>query len=174
LEEWRMAERIPPMPLRSTPEPRMARRVRPLSGDGMPDPLSGLMSRRPRLRVMIAEDNGWLLEGMADILSFRGAAVRKVADPGDILRMLSGFRPHVLVLADWFARKRVGLEAVIPDVASRFPGVRVIVTVVDPSHGAPGVREARVWGAAGILPKDSVLAGDWLRRAVADAVQRGL
>ena len=129
-------------------------------------PEAGRSASAIRPRVVVADDDGRFLEGMACLLMDRGAVVRKVADPADIIPTLASFRPHVLILDVWFARKRVGIESIISDVAVNRPEVRVLVAAPDPDCHALRIRHARVWGAVGVLDKRTVLAGDVLWRAV--------
>jgi DNA-binding NarL/FixJ family response regulator len=106
---------------------------------------------RIALRVVIADDNASVREGLREVISAEDdlILVGVAADGAEALRLITEHRPDLAVLDNDMPR-RTGLE-VLRTVHETMPEVSVVMFTLDDS-----IREgASAAGAAAILPKDT-------------------
>jgi len=106
---------------------------------------------RVRLRVVIADDNASVREGLREVISAEDdfALVGVAADGAEALRLITEHRPDLAVLDNDMPR-RTGLD-VLRTVHDTLPQVAVLMFTLDDS-----IREAAMAaGAVAVLPKDT-------------------
>jgi len=106
---------------------------------------------RVALRVVIADDNASVREGLREVISAEDdlLLVGVAADGAEALRLITEHRPDLAVLDNDMPR-RTGLE-VLRTVHETMPETAVVMFTLD-----DGIREAAVAaGAAAVLPKDT-------------------
>jgi DNA-binding NarL/FixJ family response regulator len=106
---------------------------------------------RVRLRVVIADDNASVREGLREVISAEDdlALVGVAADGAEALRLITEHRPDLAVL-DNDMPQRSGLD-VLRAVHEALPQVAVVMFTLDDS-----IREAAIRaGAMAVLPKDT-------------------
>lgn len=124
------------------------------------------------LRVLVAEDEGFLREAAVQALARWGMIVHKTAKPGNVVGMVRRFRPDVVVLDDHFKAAGVSFSVLMPDLIGMFPNVRVVVTTERPLSELTSANDPAKWGASDVVWKSTMLHGHELERSVAN-VARG-
>ena len=106
---------------------------------------------RVELRVVIADDNASVREGLREVISAEDdlVLVGVAADGAEALRLITEHRPDLAVLDNDMPR-RTGLE-VLRTVRDTMPQTAIVMFTLD-----DGIREeALAAGAAAVLPKDT-------------------
>ena len=128
-----------------------------------------------RVRVLVAEDDRRVREGLAETLVKLGMRVRKVDNPYDVVSEVEAFRPEVVFLDDHFHGSGAAYRSIIPQIRSRFPRVRVVVTYDKPKEGRGSERERAsaplTWGAVASIERGKTVDGASVSRYVKDAVE---
>ena len=123
-------------------------------------------NRRPRQRVLIAEDEARVSERTAARLVKRGMIVRRLRDPSRLDLAMDVFKPDLLILDEHFDAGSKGFETSLTLAMGRHPRTKVIVTVDgNQADLVPGRRPAS-WGAAGVLEKASMFKHSALETTV--------
>jgi DNA-binding NarL/FixJ family response regulator len=119
------------------------------------------------IRVVIVDDHLVYRRGVASLLADSGdvEVVGEAADGRSALACVAATQPDV-VLLDLGLPDRSGL-ALLPDLRSRWPNVRVVVVTMDDEDAS--IRAALHRGAVGYLLKDATAAE--LHRALTAAVE---
>ncbi len=106
--------------------------------------------RKPRIQVLVIEDDGELRQVLSESLSRAGYAVTEAADGLQASAILQA-RPFDLVITDLYMPQRDGME-VIMELRQRQPSAKIIAISGHPTRQR--MLPAAAWlGAARTIPK---------------------
>ncbi len=126
---------------------------------------------KERIRVLIIDDDSSIINTLKNYLLLdreHEFIIDYESLPDRALSSIKKFQPHVVLLDNQFADKKVGIDELLPRIAGQFPEVKVIVVTGHRGSDTDQIMRALGWNAAGFLDKPN-LGPEVLRAKVLEA-----
>ncbi|MCP4695968.1 MAG: response regulator [Gammaproteobacteria bacterium] len=109
-----------------------------------------------RIRVLVADDEKTVCEELEGILLMdrtRNFEVEMVLEADNILPSVGRFKPHVVLLDNFFAEAELGIDKILPQIKGFMPEVRVIIITSKRGGQTRPIVRALGWQADDFLDK---------------------
>ncbi|MDU0458424.1 MAG: response regulator [Geobacteraceae bacterium] len=122
------------------------------------------------VKVLIVDDEARVAESYRGYLVLdqdTNYHVEAVLHPRDVLAVAERFRPHVILLDNFFPEGEVGIDQLLPALKSRFESTKVIIITGQRGRELAPIQRALSWQADDFLdkPVDPKTLRDHVKRA---------
>lgn len=108
------------------------------------------------IRVLIVDDEARVAESYRGYLVLDQEAnyqVETVLQPREVLSAVERFRPHVILLDNFFPEGEVGIDQLLPALKSRFEATKVIIITGHRGNELSPIQRSLSWQADDFLDK---------------------